>query len=33
MKAFLNACGIREVRTAYESPWQNPYIERMIETL
>jgi transposase InsO family protein len=33
VKAFLKACGIKEVRTAYESPWQNPYIERMIGTL
>ena len=33
MKAFLERCGILEVRTAYESPWQNPYIEHMIGTL
>jgi len=26
-------CGIREVRTAYQSPWQNPYVERLIGTL
>jgi transposase InsO family protein len=31
--AFLKFCGIREVRTAYRSPWQNPYIERFIGTL
>lgn len=31
--AFLESCGIQEVRTAYDSPWQNPYIERMIGTL
>ncbi len=31
--AFLTSCGIQEVRTAYQSPWQNPYIERMIGTL
>ncbi len=31
--AFLASCGIQEVRTAYESPWQNPYVERMIGTL
>ena len=33
VRAFLKSCGIQEVRTAYESPWQNPYIERMIGTL
>jgi len=33
VRAFLECCGMREVRTAYESPWQNPYIERMIGTL
>jgi len=33
VRAFLESCGIEEVRTAYESPWQNPYIERMIGTL
>jgi len=33
VRAFLESCGIQEVRTAYESPWQNPYIERMIGTL
>jgi transposase InsO family protein len=33
VRAFLERCGIQEVRTAYESPWQNPYIERMIGTL
>ncbi|OGL49063.1 MAG: hypothetical protein A2161_17060 [Candidatus Schekmanbacteria bacterium RBG_13_48_7] len=33
MKAFLSSCGIRDVRTAYRSPWQNPYIERFIGTL
>ena len=31
--AFLICCGILEVRTAYQSPWQNPYIERFIGTL
>jgi transposase InsO family protein len=30
---FLLSCGIQEVRTAYRSPWQNPYIERFIGTL
>ncbi len=33
VKAFLTRCGIREVRTAYRSPWQSPYIERFIGTL
>jgi len=33
VKGFLESCGIKEVRTAYDSPWQNPYIERMIGTL
>ena len=33
VRAFLASCGIREVRTAYQSPWQNPYIERMIGTV
>ena len=30
---FLQRCGIREVRTALQSPWQNPYVERFIGTL
>jgi len=33
VQAFLERCGIREVRTAYRSPWQNPYVERFIGTL
>jgi len=33
VRAFLISCGILEVRTAYQSPWQNPYVERMIGTL
>jgi putative transposase len=33
VKAFLSSCGIREVRTAYRSPWQNPYLERFIGTI
>jgi len=33
VRAFLISCGILEVRTAYRSPWQNPYIERFIGTL
>ena len=33
VRAFLISCGIREVRTTYGSPWQNPYIERVIGTL
>jgi transposase InsO family protein len=30
---FLSHCGVREVRTALQSPWQNPYLERFIGTL
>jgi hypothetical protein len=33
VRAFLISSGIQEVRTAYRSPWQNPYIERFICTL
>jgi len=33
VRAFLEACGILEIRTAYRSPWQNPSIERFIGTL
>ena len=33
VRAFLESCGTREVRTGYRSPWQNPYVERMIGTL
>jgi len=33
VRAFLISCGILEVRTAYQSPWQNPYLERFIGTL
>ena len=31
--AFLKNCNIEEVRTAYHSPWQNPYCERVIGVL
>ena len=30
---FLKNCGIEEVRTAYRSPWQTPFVERFIGTL
>jgi len=33
VRAFLGSCGITEVRTAYRSPWQNPFVERFIGTL
>ena len=33
VKAFLKISGIEEVRTAYRSPWQNPFIERFFGTL
>ena len=29
----VNGMGIREVKTAPRSPWQNPYVERLIGTL
>jgi hypothetical protein len=32
-RAFLDSCGIEEVRTAYRSPWQDPFVERLIGTL
>ena len=31
--AFLDRCGIKEIRTAYRSPWQNPYVDRADVTL
>ena len=33
VRAFLDSCGIEEVRTTYRSPWQNPYVERFGDTL
>ena len=33
VRASLESCGIWEVRTAYQSPWQNRYVERMIGIL
>jgi len=33
VKAFLRRSGIEEVRTAYRSPWQNPFAERFVGTL
>jgi len=33
VRAFLDSCDIEEVRTAYRSPWQNPYVERFVGTL
>jgi len=33
VRVFLDSCGIEEVRTAYRSPWQNPFVERFIGTL
>ena len=32
VRAFLDRCGIEEVRTAYRSPWQNPFVARFIGT-
>ena len=33
VRAFLDSCDIEEVRTAYRSPWQNPFSERFVGTL
>jgi hypothetical protein len=33
VKVFLKSSGIEEVRTAYQSPWQNPFVERFGGTL
>jgi transposase InsO family protein len=33
VRTFLDSCGIEEVRTAYRSPWQNPFVERFVGTL
>ena len=33
VRAFLDSSGINEVRTAFRSPWQNPFVERFIGTL
>ena len=33
VRAFLDSCGMEEVRTANRSPWQNPFVERVIGTL
>jgi transposase InsO family protein len=33
VKAFLKSSGIEEVRTAFRSPWQNPFVERLGGTL
>jgi len=28
VSSFLKGAGIEEIRTAYHSPWQNPFVER-----
>jgi len=33
IRAFLDRCDIEEVRTAFRSPWQNPYVERFVGTV
>jgi len=33
VKAFLKSSSIEEVKTAYRSPWQNPFVERFGGTL
>jgi putative transposase len=30
---FLKGCGIKQMRIAYRSPWQSPFVERVIGTL
>jgi transposase InsO family protein len=32
-KTFLKSSGIKEVKTAYRSPWPNPFVERVGGTL
>ena len=32
MPEFLKHCGIEQVPTALHSPWQNPFVERLIGT-
>jgi transposase InsO family protein len=32
-KSFGQRAQLKEVRTAYRSPWQNPFVERFIGTL
>jgi putative transposase len=29
----INGMGIKEVKTAFQSPWQNPYCERLIGSI
>ena len=33
VRAFLDHSGMEEVRIAYQSPWQSPFIERFVGTL
>ena len=33
LNALLAGSGIKQVRTAYRSPWQNPFVERDVATL
>ena len=33
VRKFLKDCGIHEVKSAYQSPWQNPYCERFFGSL
>ncbi len=33
MQRFVDSMGTKPSRTAYRSPWQNPFIERFIGTL
>ena len=33
VRKFLQDSGIKEVRCAYKSPWQNPFVERFFGSL
>jgi len=33
VRGFLDSCDVEEVRTAYRSPWQNPFVERLFGSL
>jgi transposase InsO family protein len=33
VKMFLKASGVEEVRSAFRSPWQNPYVERLFGSM
>ena len=33
IRGFLDSCDVEEVRSAYKSPWQNPFVERFFGSL